>query len=229
MPRLHDALLLAVSVHEVASALIRLRHRHGADPFDCYSEIGVDYVGLQSTTASGRVCKNWIEQGEYDGTVKGIGNHNFCRNPQGSKDKPWCFTVDPSKEWEYCIIKECAEDVIPEKWTAPKGSKSEDAETKGPCEHEPPKETGYTQRRDMIDRSCMSNRGEKWWLVGREKIEASDTDDCLVKCKAMPGAEYFTFFEKKDDDGMNCGCYRECILVDKKLTINEPQSYRITI
>lgn len=33
---------------------------------------------------------------------------NYCRNPDG-RQRPWCFTTDPSTPWEYCNIKQCGE------------------------------------------------------------------------------------------------------------------------
>ena len=32
---------------------------------------------------------------------------NFCRNPQNSGKRPWCFTTDRNKRWEYCDIPKC--------------------------------------------------------------------------------------------------------------------------
>jgi len=32
---------------------------------------------------------------------------NYCRNPNGSKSGPWCYTTDPKVEWEYCPIPSC--------------------------------------------------------------------------------------------------------------------------
>ena len=32
---------------------------------------------------------------------------NHCRNPDGSKSRPWCFTTDPAVEWEECNVPAC--------------------------------------------------------------------------------------------------------------------------
>lgn len=32
---------------------------------------------------------------------------NYCRNPDG-EPRPWCFTTDPNKRWEFCDIPRCS-------------------------------------------------------------------------------------------------------------------------
>ncbi|XP_028416139.1 hemicentin-1-like isoform X1 [Dendronephthya gigantea] len=32
---------------------------------------------------------------------------NNCRNPKNSGQRPWCFTTDRNKRWEYCEIPKC--------------------------------------------------------------------------------------------------------------------------
>ncbi|XP_064365287.1 plasminogen-like [Dromaius novaehollandiae] len=32
---------------------------------------------------------------------------NYCRNPNGNENGPWCFTTDPATRLDYCSISEC--------------------------------------------------------------------------------------------------------------------------
>merc|ERR1719191_1032865 len=82
----------------------------------CYEESdkGKAYKGLVTSTTSGRTCQNWLKDkphsiGTEPSTENGLGNHNYCRNPDGSEDKPWCYTQDPSPdhEKETCEVPVC--------------------------------------------------------------------------------------------------------------------------
>jgi len=33
---------------------------------------------------------------------------SFCRDPDGAKGAPWCYTLDPHKKWEFCDVLECS-------------------------------------------------------------------------------------------------------------------------
>ena len=60
---------------------------------------GADYLGSLAVTISGRRCLPWNE------IAPGlIWAHNYCRNPNGKRDKPWCY-IDKNK-WEYCNVPE---------------------------------------------------------------------------------------------------------------------------
>lgn len=81
----------------------------------CYDEEdgGEGYRGLVTRTTSGRQCQNWLATkphntgGMTPNDSNGLGNHNFCRNPDGSEKRPWCFTMDPTIEKETCNVPVC--------------------------------------------------------------------------------------------------------------------------
>ena len=73
------------------------------------------YRGCQTKTLSGRTCQAWtksdgitpvIDTHKHNQTQKtkpgkGLGPHNYCRNPDGEKTI-WCYTTDSKKRWELC-------------------------------------------------------------------------------------------------------------------------------
>jgi len=69
------------------------------------------YRGCQTTTRSGRACQYWTAQSphrhkqmDWHPNGHGLGDHNYCRNPDGEATI-WCYTTDPRKRWEYCNPK----------------------------------------------------------------------------------------------------------------------------
>mmetsp|Transcript_74957 Transcript_74957/g.169753 ORF Transcript_74957/g.169753 Transcript_74957/m.169753 type:complete len:261 (+) Transcript_74957:53-835(+) len=205
---------------------------------------GRSYRGLVSTTISGRTCQKWTAKKPWPEPAElaaipdkvegsdpkvhvwgnGLGNHNYCRNPDGSKDKPWCFTVDPQTPWEYCDVPACKDEgKAPEAWVAPDGAKSAEAQAKGPCKYQKPDKDPFKEWE--MGRACMDHRGETWWLISNKNVTTTDVKGCSSKCAELPGTEYFTFFKGVSEG--NCGCYRECVLVAKDLTTKDPDSYRV--
>jgi hypothetical protein len=203
---------------------LRKKSQMQLDPFDCYTEDGKDYVGLQDMSMSGRKCANWMDKSEDSGiatTTKGMGNHNYCRNPDASMDKPWCFTIDPAKDKEECSVPKCKDGgEPPEKWIAPAGSKSTDE----PCTYEVPEKEPRVWKEGV---ACTDRKGDKQWLIGLKMYEGADPKACMEKCEQVAGTEYYTHFSTANDDGKNCGCYRECIPRPEDLTINGPTTFRV--
>nr|XP_020664690.1 plasminogen isoform X1 [Pogona vitticeps] len=90
----------------------------------CLAGRGEDYRGKIAVTESGATCQSWAAQTPHahartpeNYPCKGL-EENYCRNPDG-ETKPWCYTTNPDKRWEYCAIPSCdsptvAAPVIPE-------------------------------------------------------------------------------------------------------------------
>ncbi|KAM9329668.1 muscle, skeletal receptor tyrosine-protein kinase [Gastrophryne carolinensis] len=79
----------------------------------CYKGKGRHYQGNVNTTASGIPCQKWNQQLPHahrmmpDVYQELVNSENYCRNPGGEHDSPWCYTADPSVRWQYCDIPLC--------------------------------------------------------------------------------------------------------------------------
>ncbi|XP_048874943.1 phosphoinositide-3-kinase-interacting protein 1-like isoform X2 [Brienomyrus brachyistius] len=91
---------------------------------DCIRSNGADYRGEQQITLTGEKCLNWAHATRnYAATAgldrhAGIGDHNFCRNPDSSMT-PWCYVIgqDSLVQRQACVIEVCRDDT-PGKVTA---------------------------------------------------------------------------------------------------------------
>lgn len=67
---------------------------------ECFTDpIGLDYRGTVAQTKSGRTCQKWTSQTprQHTRTPKnypdaGLGDHNYCRNPDETEGGAWCYT-----------------------------------------------------------------------------------------------------------------------------------------
>ena len=93
-------------------------HRHG----ECFTDAdGHDYRGTVSHTVSGKVCQRWSEQtpnvhhfDHQKWPKAGLGGHNFCRNPDSSEERPWCYTTDPDgPRFEVCEVGAASQTACP--------------------------------------------------------------------------------------------------------------------
>mmetsp|Transcript_41139 Transcript_41139/g.94634 ORF Transcript_41139/g.94634 Transcript_41139/m.94634 type:complete len:185 (-) Transcript_41139:69-623(-) len=109
--------LIAAALAWHATALTLKADPVTAFDLSCYEEAdkGAAYRGLLTNTHSGRACQNWLAAkphnisaaGIVPTTDNGLGNHNYCRNPGGAQEKPWCYTMDPVVDVETCEIPTC--------------------------------------------------------------------------------------------------------------------------
>ena len=69
---------------------------------------------MQAYTITGKKCANWTRGAYYlppnvmarKHTKAGLGDHNFCRNPD-SHTTIWCYTEEDNTKWEECKTVKC--------------------------------------------------------------------------------------------------------------------------
>ncbi|XP_074502549.1 plasminogen activator, urokinase a [Sebastes fasciatus] len=84
----------------------------GTDGEMCRSGDGSRYRGFVSETALGRRCLNWNKFRVPSGASKGLGNHNYCRNPNQSL-MPWCRVRRGRRTLrEFCDIPRCSKPTV---------------------------------------------------------------------------------------------------------------------
>ncbi|XP_013380746.1 inactive tyrosine-protein kinase transmembrane receptor ROR1 [Lingula anatina] len=85
----------------------------GSRGHTCYNGTGMSYQGTVSHTKSGLKCQKWTSNSPHLVTLSLgqfpllQGGHNYCRNPGGRKEAPWCFTMDKMVPTELCDIPKC--------------------------------------------------------------------------------------------------------------------------
>lgn len=74
----------------------------------CRSGDGSSYRGLVSESARGGRCLSWNRFTNPSGASKGLGDHNYCRNPDQSL-MPWCRVRRAGRiVREFCNIPRCS-------------------------------------------------------------------------------------------------------------------------
>ncbi|XP_019636271.1 PREDICTED: uncharacterized protein LOC109478901 [Branchiostoma belcheri] len=71
------------------------------------------YTNNPLVRAGARLCQRWDSQSPHSHTHTPQAHpdagleENFCRNPD-NKERPWCYTTDGTRRWDYCNVMECA-------------------------------------------------------------------------------------------------------------------------
>ncbi|XP_041106427.1 plasminogen-like isoform X2 [Polyodon spathula] len=81
---------------------------------ECIVGNGEDYRGTTSVTVLGVTCQEWVSNTphRHDSFTpqthpdKGL-DSNYCRNPDGDVNGPWCYTTDPNRKSDTCQIPKC--------------------------------------------------------------------------------------------------------------------------
>uniref|UniRef100_A0A8D3CXA6 Macrophage stimulating 1 n=1 Tax=Scophthalmus maximus TaxID=52904 RepID=A0A8D3CXA6_SCOMX len=81
----------------------------------CIVGMGEDYRGKVFTTKSGLTCQQWWSKFPHDHRWTPTASNglelNYCRNPDGDRIGPWCYTTDPERRYEGCNIPQCKDEV----------------------------------------------------------------------------------------------------------------------
>ncbi|KAL3062665.1 hypothetical protein OYC64_002463 [Pagothenia borchgrevinki] len=85
----------------------------------CVLGQGEGYRGTWSISHSATECINWNSTSlrgkkftarKPDASLLGLGNHNFCRNPDNDST-PWCYVYKGTQiVWEFCSMPRCPKD-----------------------------------------------------------------------------------------------------------------------
>ncbi|XP_021379777.1 inactive tyrosine-protein kinase transmembrane receptor ROR1-like isoform X2 [Mizuhopecten yessoensis] len=112
-PRIGDKFLpkcyeLAPPGTQEGDGCVRIGVTKTPPKMNCYNGSGENYRGQVNRTRSGRTCQNWLHNPSFKSKDnKELGNHNFCRNPNGTFTGPWCFTDPYYHHSELCDIPKC--------------------------------------------------------------------------------------------------------------------------
>ena len=77
-----------------------------------------EYSGTLSQSQSGLSCSRWDEvshnftEPERYPEASMSDAQNYCRNPDGKGEGPWCYVEDPFVEWDFYNIPACDGNVL---------------------------------------------------------------------------------------------------------------------
>lgn len=102
-------LLVLLTVFAASSVNLALPERCSKTKGEmCRSGDGSSYQGFQDRSSTGRRCYNWNKFTKLVVASTGLGDHNYCRNPDKSL-MPWCY-IRRARGFvrEFCNIPKCS-------------------------------------------------------------------------------------------------------------------------
>ncbi|KAH8060839.1 DUF1800-containing protein [Aureococcus anophagefferens] len=114
----------ALGVQIASSGAVNVVHANGGggDGTACAARPDEsDYRGTISVNRFGKTCQKWTSQtpNGHSRTPEnypdaGLGDHNYCRNPDGEPGA-WCYSADGAEtRWELCSVPTC--EITPTAW-----------------------------------------------------------------------------------------------------------------
>ncbi|KAM4695151.1 plasminogen [Discoglossus pictus] len=139
---------------------------------DCIRGIGKDYRGSEDKTSSGIKCQAWSSSTPNKPNITpekfpdaGL-ELNYCRNPDGDSNGPWCYTTNPDVRFQYCNIQQCEEDCMHCSGENYKGkiAKTESGVECQRWDMQTPHSHGYTPsnipEKNLVENYCRNPDGE---------------------------------------------------------------------
>ena len=83
--------------------------RNNITQTNCYLDQGIDYNGTLSVGSNKKSCIPWKEVPGLNSSIYEELKENYCRNPQGYGESPWCYTNMERREVSYCSLTRCGE------------------------------------------------------------------------------------------------------------------------
>ena len=56
-----------------------------------------------------KILQGTVTYHTHSAGEKGLGDHNYCRNPEGEYTQVWCYTTNPDRRWDWCDVFTCSE------------------------------------------------------------------------------------------------------------------------
>ncbi|XP_049913459.1 apolipoprotein(a)-like isoform X27 [Epinephelus moara] len=165
---------------------------------ECTFGTGKQYRGTKSKTKTGKTCQSWAARYPHTPNFtpeeypRADLESNFCRNPDGASEGPWCYTTDPDTRWEYCDVATCTDECMHCNGEDYRGNISitEDSYTCQRWDSQEPHSHGYDPHvlsdKDLVENFCRNPDGERQpWCFTTDP--STRWDYCTIpRCTSKP-------------------------------------------